>query len=219
MTKEAIDQGVTPPLTGQPPVEQVTPPEKAEEKPLTREEIKSMMKEAATEGAEQGFRRAQGLTQQVENRVQGELKRLKDHLGFDVSVQQEQKIRDDIIAQEQTTPPANSGQEQAQTPPGSQAQPPMDAVTQKAYDKQEAKGVFFSENDPELAGIVTDKGEEDYLKSVDDALAKKISRIAAAPADPTNPVRTPTSLGGGGSTPVESFGEKSMDEAWDKAGF
>lgn len=216
LPKETNNQGATPPLTGQTP-EQVTPPEKTEEKPLTREEIKSMVSEAAESGAEKGFRRAQGLTQKVESRVQGEIKRLKDHLGFDVSAEQEQKIRDDVIALEKTSPPENSGQENAQSPPGSQEQPPMDAVTQKAYDKQAAKGVFFAENDPELNEIVTDKGEEDYLTSVDIALAKKISRLAA-PADP-NPSRTPTSLGSSGATSVESYGDKSMDEAWDKAGF
>lgn len=209
--------GETPPLTGKPP-EQVTPPESQEEKPITREEIKSMVSEAAEVGAEKGFRRAQGLTQKVENRVQGEIKRLKDHLGFNVSAEQEQKIRDDVIAQEATTPPENSGQEAAQTPPGSQEQPPMDAVTQKAYDMQVSKGVYFAPDDPELAGIITDQGEETYLKTAEEALSKKITRIAA-PADPQKPDRTPTSLGGGGSTSVESFGEKSMDDAWDAADF
>ena len=214
MTLPNLDGEQVKPLAPEKKPDQVTPSEGEQEETLTVEKVEGMMKEAVAEGAEIGFRRAQGLTAKVETRLQGEIDRLNKVAGIEVTAEQKEKLRRQIETEEETTAPTSTDQQDDQPAPTDE-ETQLDPVTQKAHAILDEKGIRFLEGDPELKMLVLDKEPDDYLKSVTEARDAKIKRLASPDPSP----RTPTSIGSGGAQVDENFGDKSMDETYEAAEF
>lgn len=166
---------------------------------ITYEQAQRMAQEAA----ETAFRRAQGLIDKREQRVQDTLSSLQNALklqrasGIEITPEQEKALQDKAILEAWKSP--------AQAPDLSKpaAQPvgdEPDTVTQIALGFEKRYGVEVYDEDPEARLIKADGTPDEYIETYISAIMAKRQRLQGQP----QPVRTPTNLGQGGSQPQAS---------------
>jgi len=201
MNKLERNQGTDPLAT---PETSQSPPEQKQDTPLTLEAVQGIVGEAV----ETAVRRAQSHTDAVKTNVEKEIKRIEALTGSPLSDEAKGKVKDEVIKieAEQKAP-----EDQTSTEPS----PDTDPVTQKAINIMAKEGVFLDVNtDPEAKLVVTDQGEEVYLKSIQEQTLLKKQRLQAEGKGQIE--RTPTGVGATGSAVSDTFENKSRDEVWEQ---
>ena len=159
-------------------------------------------------------------------KVQGDLGALKQTLdimkasGVQVTPEQEQAMRNQVIARAyetpQGTPGAPAAQPQPEYVPGEEDfEEPPDPVTIQAWTMMEQMGVYINEDDPEVS-LLDQTGEQAFIASVKPAIEAKIKRLAGIAPGPTQPQpHAPTNLGGSGAPTNDYYGKlHTPDEIW-----
>jgi len=202
----------TPPA-GQPPAPQ---PQAGEGKEfLTREEFEAALQQIDRRWQQSATNLGRKQADFVQ-KVQGDLGALKQTLdimkasGVQVTPEQEQAMRNQVIARAyetpQGTPGAPAAQPQPEYVPGEEDfEEPPDPVTVQAWTMMEQMGVYINEDDPEVS-LLDQSNEQAFIASVKPAIEAKIKRLAGVAPGLAQTPHAPTNLGGSGAPTNEYYG-------------
>jgi len=150
------------------------------ETPMTRDEIKKIVEEVSAKQ----FQALQSMQSKQEERLKREVSKRLEALqesGIQITPEQAKKVQEATIKQFKESD--GDGQRQDAQPayqnqPGDN-QPPMDPVSQAAYEIMKEENVFINEGDPELAIIDRQTTSRKlFLRSVDKAIEAKKERLS-----------------------------------------
>lgn len=190
---------------GQPQPQPEAGTQPAQPEYITRQEAARL----AAEAADTAFRRAQSLFDKGNEKVRqrlGELESAWDmqaQAGAPVPEEVKMRLRQQVLTAPQAAPPTT---EQAAAQPQQPQSGGQDPITLSAWEMIRSAGIEIKDDDPEMQQIKTHGTPYEFLATVAQAIEAKRQRVASTnsqpnggQAQPQQPGRLPTAVGGQGS--------------------